>query len=168
MPETADEAVNQGEYAHYLGLMMKEGRKFQFLIAFLEVTAAIGLMLHKFIPYTPVFPLLMALASLACLSMAVRARQFARILKEDAWYAAIFVFSSFGGGLVALMASAAATLETALRSHASIAPGGDRLILLNISWPTVIISAAAITLAAVLMRRIDWTPARRAPRHAGR
>jgi hypothetical protein len=147
------------EHSNYLRRVLLLSGKYRMAVLGLYVAAGIGLVLFSVIPYTPVFPLLVLAGALVSAAAGVRGRQFAFALNGDARWAGGFIYTAFLGGLVGLMFSLGGTVSTALGDSGGIAPGGDRMVLLNISWPTVVISLAAMAIGAIAWRRIIWQAA---------
>jgi hypothetical protein len=70
------------------------------------------------------------------------------------------------GGFAALVISGLSVAAGLLRVHGSIATGSSETLVQIISWPTVIISILAMTLAYKVTR--VYRKPERVPRHAGR
>lgn len=162
-PENADARTGDpdghGEHSQYLRRVLLLSGKYRMAVLGLYTLAGLGLVLFSVIPYTPVFPLLVLAGALVSGAAGVRGRRFAYELDGDARWAGGFIYTAFLGGLVGLMFSLGGLVATAAGDSAGIAPGGDRLVLLNISWPTVVISLAAMAIGAVAWRRIIWQAA---------
>lgn len=118
------------------------------------VLAAIGLALHRVVPYVPVFALLVLVASLLALLSAVEAALFARRLGSAARAVGGLLRTATYGGFVALLFSIAGTIAGLASANGGIATGGDRSVLLVISVVTLVISVASLALGFVLSRRV--------------
>jgi hypothetical protein len=125
-----------------------EGTVFRVVYIVLGLSVIIGLALDKVIPYTPVFPLVVLAASLVCCTAAVRAGRYTRLLPDPREYVGGFLFTAFVGSVLDLLFSGIATIMAALPVS-----GGSRAVLLNLSWPAVVISVLAMALAIRVTRR---------------
>jgi hypothetical protein len=130
-----------------------EGTVFRVVYIVLGLSVIIGLALDKVIPYTPVFPLVVLAASLVCCTAAVRAGRYTRLLPDPREYVGGFLFTAFVGSVLDLLFSGIATIMAALPVSGGAVSGGSRAVLLNLSWPAVVISVLAMALAIRVTRR---------------
>ena len=126
----------------------------------LGVSVIIGGALDKVIPYTPAFPIVILAASLVCLTAAVRAGRYGRLLPAPRKYVGGFLYTAFAGSMVDLIFSGLATIKGALHVSGGVASGGSLNVLLALSWPAVVISVLAIALAVRVTRRTRGDAAR--------
>lgn len=130
-----------------------EGTVFRVAYIVLALSVIIGLALDSVIPYTPVFPIVVLVASLVCLAAAVRAGRYTRLLSNPREYVGGFLFTAFIGSVVDLLFSGIATIMAALHVSDGAASGGSRDVLLTLSWPAVVISVLAMALAVRVTRQ---------------
>jgi hypothetical protein len=132
---------------------VREGIAFRVAYLVLGLSVLTGLALDQVIPYTPAFPIVVLVASLLCCAAAVRAARYTRLLADPREYVGGFLFTAFIGSVVDLLFSGIATIMAALHVSGGAASGGARDVLLNLSWPAVVISALAMALAIGVTRR---------------
>lgn len=126
---------------------------FQAVVVVLTVITFFGLVLHNEITYTPVFPIILLINSLVCLIAGTRANWISRGFQQFGGAAAGLAHSALFGGVITLIFSALG---------ASFGPGhsgnekpwGNPVLLFNLSWPTMVISLAAIVFGIRAYRRI--------------
>jgi len=134
---------------------------FRIALIVLGLSVIIGLSLDEVIPYTPAFPIVVLAASLICLTAAMRAGRYTRLLPNPKDYVGGLLYTAFAGSVVDLLFSGIAAITAALHMSGRAAPGGSRDVLIALSCPAFVISALAFALA----RRVTHQAASGGRRH---
>lgn len=138
-----------------------EGVVFRLVYITLGIIVIIGGSLDKVIPYTPAIPLVVLAASVLCFTSAARADHYARAAADPGHCVGGFLFTALIGSGVNVLFSGIAGLAAAFHAAAQAAPGNSSSVLLDLSWPAVVISLLAVALAIRVMRRIRADALRR-------
>lgn len=139
----------------------REGTVFRIAAIVLSVSVIIGLSLDQVIPFAPAFPVVVLAASLVCLTAALRAGRYTRLLANPKDYVGGLLYTAFAGSVVDLLFSGILAIMAALHADSRVAPGGSREVLIALSCSAFVISALAFTLA----RRVTHQAASGGRRH---
>jgi len=132
---------------------VREGVAFRVAFIVLGVSVIIGLSLDEVIPYTPAFPIVVLAASLVCLTAAVRAGRYSRLLADPREKVGGLLYTAFVGSVVDLLISGISAIMGALHASSGAAPGGSSHVLLTLSCPAIVISVLAMALAVRVTRQ---------------
>lgn len=132
----------------------------RFRIAALALTLAalFGIILHSAIPYTPTFPMVVLVSSLACLVAGTRANWISQGFQQFDGVASGLARSAVTGGGIMLMWSSISAIAGIAGGKGSIAGQHGSALLLNLSWPAAVISLVAIGFGTRTYWRIRKLP----------
>jgi hypothetical protein len=134
-------------------------------IVVLAVTlvVAFGLILHSVIPYSPTFPLVVLVNSLACLAVGLTANRVGGAADGAAGQPGDAVgrlayTAVVGGGLMLLFSGISAIFAAVGGGSGGIVGSHGSALLLNLSWPAAVIALAALATGVRAYRRVGQRP----------